>query len=393
MSLFQYKVFESNGKASKGSLEADSSREARDKLRKNGMQIISIKKIEERSIVICLSKQELFQITRELGQMLKAHIPLFDSLQSLSDMYKQEKLVTLFSILSDRVKKGESLSKAMENYPQVFSIIYRKMVAVGEETGKLSETFVSMSMALEKELKIKKQILSSLAYPCIVCFFSLVVLFMLFFYVVPSLESLFSEKEVKGMSAFVFSLSIILRKYGIWILIFTLCISWFGFRWTRKQSFKTFWDSFVLKFPILKHTVVNSSLMRFSQNLLLTLKRGLSLVESLEIGKATMGNEILEKDIEGIIVQMKEGKSFSYLLNQLYWCPDLIKHTLSLGDQNGNLIEALEQSLCYFEEENDKLLSRLVNFITPILLIFTGVFVAFVMLAVLMPLTNSAALL
>ena len=171
MSLFQYKVFESNGKASKGSLEADSSREARDKLRKNGMQIISIKKIEERSIVICLSKQELFQITRELGQMLKAHIPLFDSLQSLSDMYKQEKLVTLFSILSDRVKKGESLSKAMENYPQVFSIIYRKMVAVGEETGKLSETFVSMSMALEKELKIKKQILSSLAYPCIVCFF------------------------------------------------------------------------------------------------------------------------------------------------------------------------------------------------------------------------------
>ena len=179
----------------------------------------------------------------------------------------------------------------------------------------------------------------------------------------------------------------------MWILIFILCISWFGFRWTRKQSFKTFWDGFVLRFPILKHTVVNSSLMRFSQNLLLTLKRGLSLVESLEIGKATIGNRVLEKDIECIIVQMKEGKSFSYLLNQLYWCPDLIKHTLSLGDQSGDLIEALEQSLCYFEEENDKLLSRLVNFITPILLIFTGVFVAFVMLAVLMPLTNSATLL
>ena len=392
MLFFQYKVYLPNGKVSSGNVEALTARKARDQLRGQGFSVISVKEVSIVERKVKLSKKELFQFTRELSQMLQAKFPLYDSLKLLLQVSKKGSRSVLIHFLCDKIKEGGTFSEAMDEFPEEFPVLYRKMIKVGEETGKLGEVMTVLSKGIKKELDFQKKFITALAYPFIVFCFAFLVLGTLLFYVVPSLKVLFEGSEVGGVTYLIFTLSDLLTNHFIALLVFFTISVVGGVFMLKSDFFRYYWESIILKVPGIRSFVVYRAMFRMIQSFCILQNSGVSLVDTLLLGKSRLGNHFLESDMNKVCEEVSEGKSLSKSMALLVWCPDFIKRVVAIGEESGSLLNAFEHSLIYFEEENDKVVTRFLTLLTPIVLIVTGFFVACVMLGVLLPLTDGSAL-
>ncbi|NGX56987.1 MAG: putative type II secretion system protein F [Candidatus Anoxychlamydiales bacterium] len=385
MAIFEYKAIMKNGKISKDVIFANDINEAKFFLFKDDLKILSLKKNTSRYPQ--LSKKEILNFTKDLLRLLKASIPLYEALIILSkNSSKKLRYITLDLLQS--IKKGLYLSQALLNHKKNFDEIYISIIKASEKIGKLEYSLEEMIKLLEKEIKIKKKIISSFTYPSLLLSFCFIVLTVLFFYIIPSLSDLFDQRSVHPFTKFILAISnffyynktfFFFFFFFIKILISSLLI----FKFIRKKIF-----NFIMSLPILKKFMIKIFIERFCKTFGALLYGGVSYIEAYNLSINTILYPKLKEKLKTSKNLIEKGYSLSSVLEEIKIIPSMVPKMIKLSEKSGKLEEMLFSISSIYEEEIDRKLTTLTTLLQPIILVILGFIIGFVILSVLLPLTD-----
>jgi general secretion pathway protein F len=283
---------------------------------------------------------------------------------------------------------GSSFSAALSRYPETFDEIYLSMVKTAEQSGSLSDSFDQLSLLISKQQKLKKQLISSLAYPSFLGSFCLIVIGALFFFVIPSMKELFEGRTLHPLTFLVIRLSDFLSAHLLSGTIFLLSAGAGLYLLSRQEVFRKKVSGMLLKVPYLKRIMGNAALIRFFRGMNMLLNGGVPLVESLKFAKKSVKNQTLSDLIAQTEKEVVEGKKISELFAQSPLVPSLVVRMLTIGEETGNMSVMMKNMAEIYEEELDRDLQQLATFLQPAVLLFLGAVVGLVVLSILLPLTD-----
>ncbi len=388
MALFQYKAIGIGGKSARGVIDADSLVMAKERLRREQVLVTEIACLREDKKKLTLSPSQLLAFTRELSQLLKAKLPLYESLLTIEEKQRKAKNHALFVDLCDRLKNGFSFSSALSQYPDTFNQIYLSMVISAEQSSSLFEAFDQLSFLISKQQKLKKQITSSLAYPAFLGGFCFLVVVALFFFVIPSMKELLEDRTLHPLTQIVLFVSNFLNAHVV-LLFFSgtgFLLSAYGA--SRSQIVRRKISEGLLRLPYCKKIILESALVRLFRTMTMLLSGGVPLVEALHFSRKSVGNCLLEELLSKTEKEVIEGKKISDLFSTSEFMPPLVIRMIKIGEETGNMGGMMQSLAEIYEEELDKNLLQLVTFLQPAVLLFLGGVVGLVVLSILLPLTD-----
>ncbi len=393
MPLFRYEAVGSNGKSLESVIDADSLAAARERLRKQHIFVVSLEPLKKRTKQLKLSNPLLQSFTRELSQLLRAGLPLYESLVTIEEKYRKTTVHPLFLDLCDHLKAGALFSSILKRYPGSFGPIYLAMVQVGEKSGNLPFAIECLYQLLTKQQKLKKELLAALTYPALLGVFCFFIVCGLLFFMVPAMQELFEGRPLHPMTATVLALSRWLTCNAS-VLAATLAgMALVGIYAFKQKKTRLFIEGVSLKLPYVKTLILDSNWVRFFRVSGLLLKGGLPLVETLQLAQYVLTSERLKSVVERAEAGVLEGKRLSEVLRIDPIVPPLVSRMFALAEETGKMGEALENLADIYEEEVGKHLSQLTTYLQPALLILLGAIVGVVILSILLPLTDVSSFL
>ena len=392
MPLFRYKAINAHGKKEIGLMSADSITLAKEKLYRQKVLVTHLVYHKKKSTEMTLPPTLILNLTRDLYVLLRASLPLYDSLLILEEKYRRSKLHTLFLTLCDQIKEGVHLSEALATYPKVFSSVYVAMVKAGEESGTIKDSFQELVALLGKQQAIKKKTISAMIYPIFLGVFCLVVLTVLLFFLIPAMGELFEGRTLHPMTECVLTLSYQLNTHMTTIFLSLALFVTSAFFLFRRQKGQELKQQIMLHLPICKRLIVEMVFARFSRVFGVLLKRGVPLVESLKLSKMVMKNILFEKIMVKVIQDVSEGKRLSEELKKYSLVPTLVVRFLALSEESGNTHKMMEHLSEIYDDDIDRTLVRLTALLQPTMLLFLGLIVALILLSVLLPLTDMSSI-
>ncbi len=388
MPLYHYQHIDTKGKKRSGFIEAQGDREAKDKLREQGLLITQLTLKTKVNSKQNLKGDHLLAFTVQLSQLLNAGIPLYESLIAIEEQVRSESFHRIILSLCEQIKTGISLSTAMGSYPESFDKLYCAMIAAGEAVGALGPILEKLTQLLTKQMKIKKQIMTALIYPLILGSFSLLIIALLLGFVVPSLENIFSERKLNGFTQSIFTLSHLFRGYWwLYMPILTGSTTWAIWK-VRSEAGRLWLERNLLKIPLLRTLVIQTAVTRFCRTMGTLLNGGLSIIDSLQIARGVMRNVVLEKEIQLAEAKVIEGHALSQELSRSKYIPQLISRMLAVGEESGTITNMLNRVADMYEQELEKTLDRVMALAQPVILIVMGLIIGTVLLSILLPLTD-----
>ena len=388
MPLYQYKAISQQGKKFSATIDAGSLQEAKFKLIRKQVAVFQIDLLSEKQMRDRLSKTELLNLTREIGRLLQAGLPLFETLSALEEKYRGQKAHRLLLNLADLVRSGSSFSAALSNHSQTFDLLYTSMVANAEKTGRLSEAMRELSHLLSRQLEVRKQLLSALLYPALLGSFCLVVLSSLLFYVIPSLKELFNGHTLHPFTQIVFAAShFACQAKGVLVALLLSLIS-LAVASSLSPRLKQKIAPFSLRLPFLKQLLAKVAFVRFCRATATLLEGGLPIVQAFDQARRVMRHPPLEEAIAAAQERISQGESIHAPFQNHPLIPPLIPRMLGIAQEGGNLPFMMQQIAEIYEEELEKTLTHFAAVAQPVLLLILGGIIGFVLLSVLLPLTD-----
>lgn len=388
MPLFRYSAVNATGKTVKGVIDADSLLVAKEKLRKQQILVTSVVSIKNKQDQLVLPSSMLLAFTRELAQLLKAGLPLYESLTTIEEKYHRHKAHSLFLDLCDHLKEGSSLSVALKRYPATFDRIYLSMVQVAEQSGNMAMVFEQLSQLITRQQKLKKQLISALTYPSFLACFCILVVCGLLFFVVPSMKELFEGRDLHPATALVLSISNWVNEHVIFLFsTLGVCLTSLLFAFSSRQG-KLFLYEFSLKLPFVKTLLLHSALVRFCRSLAMLIAGGVPLLDALALSRKVVKSPLIEIAIQDAEKRVAQGERLSAAFKGATIIPPLVMRMLALAEETGKMGEAFFSLAEIYDEEMEKHLSQLTTFLQPALLITLGAIVGLVVLSILLPLTD-----
>lgn len=392
MPLYSYEAFDTSGKKKAGLIDAQGERDAKDKLREQGLMVSQLALKKGGSSKENLKGDNLLTFTIQLSQLVNAGIPLYESLVAIEEQYRAEPFHRIILSLCDQIKAGVPLSQAMGAYPDSFGKLYCSMITAGESVGALNVVLDKLALLLTKQNKLKRQITTALIYPSILVCFALLVIGLLLGFVIPSIEGIFGDRKLNTLTSIVINTSHFARDYW-WIyipaIIGTAIYLYFKIRspagrlWIERNG---------LKVPLIKTLMVQAAVARFCRTMGTLQQGGLPMINSLQIAREVMGNVVLEDVVKKAEERIVEGSSLSAELIRSHWFPPMVSRMMSVGEDSGTLVTMLNKIADMYEEEVEKTIERIMELSQPVILIFMGGIIGCVLMAILLPLTDVSAL-
>lgn len=392
MPLYQYQALDNAGKKRNGFIEAHSEREAKGVLREQGLMVKQLSPKTETASSQNLRGDNLMTFTVQLSQLVSAGVPLYESLMTLEEQYRNESYHQVILSLCEQIKAGSTLSGAMAQFPGSFDKLYCSMVMAGESVGALNVVLERLSHLLAKQMKLKKQISTAMIYPAILASFSLLIIAMLLGFVVPSIEGIFAGRPLNGFTTFVLGVSRIARAYWWAYIPVFIAIATYLVMKLRSEKGKLWLQKVVLKVPVVKTLVIQTAVARFCRTMGTLQQGGLPIIDSLRIARSVMGNVVIEEEIKLAENRIIEGSSLSAELSHSKLIPTLVPRMLAVGEDSGSSATMLNKLADMYEEELEKSLDRVMALAQPVILIFMGTIIGTVLLAILLPLTDISSL-
>ena len=388
MALFQYEALDSLGKKMGGMVDAESLTEAKQKLYKQSVFLTAIKPLSMQRVKPLLKRADVLNFTRELFRLLKAGLPLYESLLAMEEKYRGSSGQKLLLDLCEQVRAGRSFSSTLACHAKTFDLLYVAMIGNAEKTGRLQEALEELSLLLSKRAQVLKQLINALLYPSLLFGFCLFVLGALLFYVVPSLQELFEGRDLHPFTNIVFSVSTFVRQAKFFILgFFILFLAGLSTLWTRPEWRQTAYQS-ILRIPVLNKFFAKVALIRFFRAAATLLNGGVPSVVAFSEARSTMGHPPLEKIIQKAEESISHGAPIFEQFSGHDLIPPLVPRMLGIAEKGGNLDGMMRQIAEIYEEDLEKSLTFFSTVAQPVLLLFLGVIVGFVLLSVLLPLTD-----
>ena len=382
MPIFQYKGYRTDGSEAAGSIEANSLKDAVLRLKDSGLypkDVIEAAYKDSKGLFRRPDISLLPSTTRQLSTLLSSGVPLMDALNSLSEENKGYWKNMLVNI-KEKVAGGSSLSKALEEYGNIFPVFYVNMVAAGEASGNLDKVLSRMSGFLEAQENLKSKVRASMIYPVFMICVGFIVLSFLFTFVIPKITRIFKDTAtaLPFITVILITISDIFQRYW-WLLIGLLLGGITGFKRMREKK-RVFIDKLILRLPgnILQSLYYG----RFARTLGFLLEGGLPVLRALELSAKSIGNQVLEMKVMEAGKHVAEGARLSASLEGF---PPVLLQLISTGERSGQLIEILKNAADSYEDEFSRRVQKALTLLEPAMVLFMGLIVGLIVLAVLLP--------
>ena len=404
MPIFQYEAINDTGKTRRGNVDADTPRDARDKLRRQKLRVTTMRRIDaggntgrgimrfrlQRKVNI----RDLAILTRQFSTLLASGVHLSEALNVLVNQIADRRLELVFRDLREKIVSGSGLADALSLHPSHFSDLYVNMVRAGEASGNLDEILARLADYLQKQASLRGKLAAALTYPAVMVVVGVFVVIFLMSFVVPKITTILEKKgNVLPMPTQVLmTISDLFKGYwlpgmlgvlGVMILV----------RMVLATDKGRFWfDSFILRVPVIGTLIQKQAISRFAVTFSTLLKSGLPALESLNIVRKIVNNALLSKTLGEVADRILEGADISTPIKNSRMFPPMVGYMIAVGEQSGELEDILDRISETYEEELDLAMQRLTALIEPVIIILLAVVVGFIIMAVLLPLLQFSEL-
>jgi general secretion pathway protein F len=398
MAAFEYTALDLSGKKKKGILEGDTPRQIRQILREKQLIPVEVegvnrstkqKKGEKKNKQSSskMSAADLALITRQTATLVRAAIPVEESIKAVAEQCEKPKQQTMLLGIRARVVEGHSLADALSEYPKVFSNLYVSMVAAGEKSGHLELVLERLADYTEARQAISQKISGALVYPVILSVVSIAIVSFLLGYVVPQITESFvqSGQELPWLTQALLSMSEYIQSWGILTaIIIVLIIAGFKFLLT-KPALRLAWDKWKINAWIIGKVIRGLNAARFARTLAILNASSVPLLEGLKIAGDVMTNVELKNAVREAAIRVSEGAGLKVSLQQCGYFPPMMLHMIASGENSGELEQMLDRAADNQETQFDNLVSIMMDMIGPIMILIMGAFVFMIVLAIMLP--------
>lgn len=395
MAAFEYQALDPSGSERKGILQGDTARQVRARLREEGLTPLAVEAVHEHrhsgprlpGLRSRLSGTDLALVTRQLATLAEAGVPLEEALGTCAEQVERTAARRVIAALRARVMEGYSLAGAMAEFPGSFPELYRATVGAGEESGHLDRVLSRLADYTEARQGLARRTALALLYPAILTLASVAVVGVLLGYVVPQLVQVFESLDTSlplptrillAVSGFVGDHGLLLAT-GIALLIAGFVLG------LRNRTFRSGLHRILLRLPVAGRLVRGAQTARFARTLSILTASGVPVLEGLRISAQVVGNLPMRAAIRRASDQVREGASLNRALAETRQFPPMTLQLIASGERSGQLEKMLERAAVNAEREVETLVAAFMGALEPLLILFVGMLVLFIVLAILLP--------
>ena len=410
MPVFEYTGKDAGGKTIKGVLDVDGVRALKAALRRDkvflteyresaakggkgqkvkagGEQKSGSRDVDVGEWLTSISSQDVSEMTRQMATLLKAAVPLVDALGAIVEQVENPKLKRVLAQVRTDVNEGAPFWRALSIHESVFPNSYFNMVRAGESAGNLDVVLLRLADFTESQVRLRNKLIGALTYPLIMLCISLIIVTGMMVFVVPTITSMFSDMgaDLPLITKILIALSAAISKFW-WVGVIAAVLGWQSFlRWKKSDVGADSFDRSVLKVPVLGDLLRKIAIARFSRTLSTLLSAGVPLLTALEIVENVVANRILAKVVAEARNAIREGDNIAGPLKRSGHFPPMVVHMVAIGEKSGELEDMLKNVSESYENQVDTRVQALTSLLEPLMIVFMGVVVGFLVAAILLP--------
>lgn len=406
MTTFAYIALDAKNKTIKDSIEQPDRASAISALVKQNLRPISIKETKTKinnesgfSKIFGDSKvksDQLVMFTRQLSAMVGAGVPLLRALSALSSHISESPALKkiLISVISD-VEAGSTLGDALAKYPNTFNDVYVNMVKAGEAAGILDDILKRLAIQQEKSASLRKKIRSSMAYPVVLIFITVVAFFGLMIFIIPQIGTVLTDlggadAKLPGLTLAMLAISNFMTKYWYIILTVVSAVTIILIRYVKTPKGKLQKDTLLLKIPIIRITVKKVAIAHFARTFSALTEAGVAVLEALSVTSRAVGNKVYENALIEAEIEVKNGKNLSAVIGANPLFPPIVSQMILVGEETGQTDQVLVKVADFYEEEVDVAINGLSTIIEPVMIVLMGGMVGLIAASVMLPIAGLA---
>ena len=401
MSNYAFRAVDLAGVPSRGEMDASSKSVVSDQLRQRGLIVLDISEKRE-----AMKLESIFQrfksvnlralavFSRQFATLIASGMPMLRSLYTLEQQTEDEMLKDAIVGVRENVEAGSSIAQAMESQPGVFDPLYRSVVKAGEDSGRLEEALDRVATQLERLDALKRQVRSAMMYPAVVFTLALVVMIVVVAVIVPVFVGIFNEiaadnpavsSKLPIMTQITVSVSAVVTHQ--WYIILGILIpgTYAFFRWKKTDRGRLQWDRIKLRIPKIGDVVQKVALARWSRTFSGMISSGVPILQAIEISGGTAGNAVIGEAMNDVYASVKRGGTIATPMGQHEIFPPMVEHMVSVGEDSGQLENMLSKIADFYETEVDAKIKALTSLIEPLMIIFVGSVVGFIVISMYLP--------
>jgi len=399
---FAFRAMDGGGVATAGEIEAESKAQVGEQLRQRGLIVLDVSEKSEPFKIEQLwqtwkgiDMRELSVFSRQFATLVASGMPMLRSLHTLEEQTQDERIKAAIGGIRADVEAGSSLEQAMERHPEVFDRLYRAMVRSGEQSGQLEDALDRIAYQVEKSDSLRRQVKSAMMYPALIFGFAMIVLIAIVAFVIPTFVGIFEEigeENPEEKAALPLPTQICVGASdlitGYWFILFPAIIFGFifFFKWKRTEGGKNLWDRFILRLPMKVGDVIQKvALARWSRTFAGAVSAGVPMLQAIKLTGETSGNIVLERAMEDMYASVKRGGSLAGPIQRDAIFPPMVGHMVAVGEETGQLEHMLSKIADFYEAEVDAKVKALTSLIEPIMIVFVGGIVGFIVIAMYLP--------
>jgi type IV pilus assembly protein PilC len=399
---FEFRAMDLAGATSAGELEAESKAAVTEQLRQRGLIVLDVNEKSSPFNVEDIfkkwqgvDKRELAVFSRQFATLIASGMPMLRTLRTLEDQTQDDQIKASAAGVRADVEAGSSLEQAMERHPKVYDRLFRAMVRSGEQSGRLDEAMDRIAFQVEKADALRRQVKSAMMYPALVFGFAVVVLVAIVAFVIPIFATIFEEmadenpEEAVGLpmpTQICIDVSNMLTGYWFAIIPGLVLLFVFFFRWKKTDRGNDLWDRFKLRLPAKIGDVIQKvALARWSRTFSGAVSAGVPMLQAIKLTGDTAGNTVIEQAMEDVYASVKRGGTLAGPIEENPIFPPMVGHMVAVGEETGQLEHMLSKIADFYEAEVDAKVKALTALIEPLMIVFVGGMVGFIVIAMYLP--------
>jgi len=400
MKTFVYKAKKGPEDITEGRIYANSTQEVVEKLLRKGFVATYVKEVtyeETKSVVpsgikvfLGVSLKELIVFSKQLSSLLKAGVPILQSLNILSEQTSDLSFRKVIDDIAENIKHGNSLSSGLGNYPRIFSSFYRAMINAGENSGTLEVSLKRISDYYGKKYELISRVRAALAYPILIFIVGSLTLLFIFTNVIPKIIPMIVNLniELPLPTKMLISISMFFKNNWYWVLLGVFLFALIFYRATKNKSVSYYLSKLKLNAPVFGDIIFKSEIAQFARAVSMALKSGISIIQAVNISLPILREHAIIEDIGKSLKELEAGGSLGETLRGSKTFPPFVYNLIIVGERSGDIEAALSNIAESYEGDCEEAVKTLTNLLEPVMVLLIGVVVGFIVMAVLLPILN-----
>lgn len=394
MAAFEYKAINSAGQSVKGVFESDTVKLARQQLRSRGLHLLELNEVHNKEhsgqnslFAHRINLRQMAHITRQLSALLRSGLAIDEALGIIAKQLESARTRRVLLGIRTRILEGQSFAQACNAFPSTFSPLYRATVAAGESSGKLDQVLERLADYISDKGQIHSKLQMAMIYPVMLTSVSILVVIGLLTYVVPEITGVFDkmDQQLPAITVGLIACSDFFKNNGLIMLGLFACLAVAAKAILRHDAPRLMFHRFLLTAPLISRFTKGINTAQFTRTLAILTNSGVELLEALKISSQVLANNAMEKAIESTTLRVREGQSLNKALEKCGFFPPVTIHLIASGEAGGQLPQMLANAADDQEREMEALTELTMGLFEPALILFMGLVVLMIVLAILLP--------